>query len=165
MRRYETIIIADPDLTEEDRDIAFEKIQNLIANQEGFLVVLDKWGIRKLAYEIKKKNRGFYVRFDYCGTGVLVNEIERFSRIDDRILKYMTIVLEKDADVEKIKEEMIRVEAEKVEAEKAEAEKAEAKKEKADLDTSESEEEKNIVEMKSETDENVSLNNSEPEKL
>jgi small subunit ribosomal protein S6 len=47
---------------------------------------------------------------DYCGSGILVNEIERFFRIDDRILKYMTVVLNKDVDIETVKEEIARIE-------------------------------------------------------
>jgi small subunit ribosomal protein S6 len=72
---------------------------------DGFLVFTDDWGERKLAYDIKKRTRGYYVRFDYCGLSPLVDEIERFFRIDDRALKYMTVLLDKAADLEKIKEE------------------------------------------------------------
>ena len=112
MRRYETIIITDPDLSGEEREQLFERLKDLILQHEGFLVILDEWGTKKLAYEIKKKVRGHYVRFDYCGTEILVNEIERLSRIDDRILKYMTVLLEKNVDIEKIKEGVVQAETE-----------------------------------------------------
>jgi len=111
MRRYETIFIVDPDLSDEERPALFKKITDLIPKQDGLLVVFDEWGARKLAYEIKKTARGYYVRLDYCGTGALVDEIERIFRIDDRVLKYMTVMLEKDVDIEKIKEEVIQKEA------------------------------------------------------
>jgi small subunit ribosomal protein S6 len=75
------------------------------------LAFIDDWGTRKLAYEIKKKERGYYVRFDFCGTGAVVDEIERFFRIDDRVLKYMTVLLDKIADIEKIKEEVAAAES------------------------------------------------------
>jgi small subunit ribosomal protein S6 len=117
MRRYETIFIIDPDLSEEGRAPLFERLKDLFPQHNGLLVVIDEWGDKKLAYEIKKKARGYYVRLDYCGTGLLVNEIERFFRIDDRVLKYMTVLLEKDVDVESVKEEMAKAEAEKVQAE------------------------------------------------
>jgi len=117
MRRYETIFIIDPDLSEEGRAPLFERLKDLFPQHNGLLVVIDEWGAKKLAYEIKKKARGYYVRLDYCGTGLLVNEIERFFRIDDRVLKYMTVLLEKDVDVESVKEEMAKAEAEKVQAE------------------------------------------------
>jgi len=119
MRRYETIFIIDPDLSEEERTPLFERLKDLFPQHNGLLVVIDEWGAKKLAYEIKKKARGYYVRLDYCGTGVLVNEIERFFRIDDRVLKYMTVLLEKDVDVESVKEEMAKAEAEKVQPEQS----------------------------------------------
>lgn len=130
MRRYETIAILDPDLSEEGRAPLFDRLTDLIPAQNGFLVKLDEWGARKLAYDIKKKSRGYYVCIDLCGDGALVNEMERFFRIDDRVLKFMTIVLDKDVDLEAVKAEIAEAEAEakaKAEAEaKANAE-AEAK--------------------------------------
>jgi small subunit ribosomal protein S6 len=110
MRRYETIFIADNDLSEEDRSPIFEKLKDLIQQHGGLLVMVDEWGGKKLAYEIKKKARGYYVRLDYCGSGILVNEIERFFRIDDRILKFMTVLLDKDVDIETVKEEIAKIE-------------------------------------------------------
>ncbi len=114
MNRYETFIISDPDISDEKRASLFERINQLIPKENGFMVAIDEWGIKKLAYEIKKRIRGHYVRLDYCGTGTLVNEIERFSRIDDRVLKYMTVLLEKEADIDRIKEEIAKAEAEQV---------------------------------------------------
>jgi small subunit ribosomal protein S6 len=119
MRRYETIFIIDPDLSEEGRDPLFERLKDLFPQHNGLLVMVDEWGAKKLAYEIKKKARGYYVRLDYCGTGILVNEIERFFRIDDRVLKYMTVLLEKNVDIETVKEEITRAEAEKVQSDKS----------------------------------------------
>jgi small subunit ribosomal protein S6 len=102
MRRYETIFIINPDLTEDDRVSLLNRFKEIIPQQEGVLIQEDLWGVRKLAYEIKKKPRGFYARFDYCGTGKVVDELERFSRIDDRVMKYLTMQLDPEADVEKI---------------------------------------------------------------
>ena len=120
MRRYETIFILDPDAPEEQRGSVFGRLTDLMGQKAGLQVALDEWGAKKLAYEIKKKHRGYYVRLDYCGGGELVDEIERFFRIDDRILKYMTIVLDKDADIEQVKQEMADAAA-KVEAAAAKA--------------------------------------------
>ncbi|OQY58159.1 MAG: 30S ribosomal protein S6 [Desulfobacteraceae bacterium 4572_88] len=118
MRRYETIVITDPDLSDEDRGQLFERLKELIPGQDGFLVMFDEWGTQKMAYEIRKKIRGYYVRLDYCGTGDLVAEMERLFRIDDRVLKYMTILLDKDADLESLKQANAEAEAE-VEAKNA----------------------------------------------
>ena len=113
MRRYETIFIIDPDLSDEERAPLFERLKLLFPQLDGFLVEIDEWGARKLAYEIKKKARGYYVRLDYCGTGALVNEIERFFRIDDRVLKYMTVLVDPEVDLENLKAEIAKAEAEK----------------------------------------------------
>ena len=111
MRRYETIIIIDPDLSAEEREPVLARVKDVIAQQDGYLAFIDDWGTRKLAYEIKKKARGYYVRFDFCGTAAVVDEIERFFRIDDRVLKYMTVLLDKIAEIEKIKEEVAAAES------------------------------------------------------
>jgi small subunit ribosomal protein S6 len=112
MRRYEMIFISDPDVSDDDRKQLFEKTKDLIDSQGGFLVLFDDWGTKKLAYEIKKKPRGYYVRLDFCGDGSLVAEMERSFRIDDRVMKFMTIVLDKNADLEKIKQDLIAKEEE-----------------------------------------------------
>ena len=117
MRRYETIFIIDPDLSAEKREPVLERVKDVIAQQGGYLAFIDDWGTRKLAYEIKKKERGYYLRFDFCGTGAVVDEIERFFRIDDRVLKYMTVLLDKNADIEKIKEEVAAAESKAKKAE------------------------------------------------
>ena len=106
MRRYETIVILDPDLSKEAEGPFFDRVTDLIPQYKGELIETDDWGIRKLAYDIKKKNRGHYVRFDFCGDGALVDEMERAFRIDDRVMKYMTVLLDAEADPEAIKAEM-----------------------------------------------------------
>jgi small subunit ribosomal protein S6 len=135
MRRYETVIIVDPDLGEAERVPVFERVQEIIPQQGGLLVSLKEWGSKQLAYEIKKKKRGYYALFDFCGTGDLVNEMERYFRIEDRVLKYMTVLLDKEVDLEKVQEEMAAAERRRrEEAEKAEAE-ARAQAEKAQTET------------------------------
>jgi small subunit ribosomal protein S6 len=111
MRRYETILITDPDMAEEARKAITDRIGELMAAEGGSLIKQDDWGIRKLAYEIRKKPRGFYTLFDFCGQGALVDEMERQFRIDDRVLKYMTVLLDKEADLESIKAEMAAAES------------------------------------------------------
>jgi len=116
MRRYEQIVILDSDLSEDERSPVFDRLKELIPQYKGFLIDIDEWGQKKLAYEIKKKPRGYYAQVNFCGFGDLVDEMERFFRIDDRVLKYMTVLLDKEADVEAIKAEMVEKEAKKAEA-------------------------------------------------
>lgn len=111
MRRYESVFIADPEATEEQRDALFTRVRELIPQQGGYLVEFDEWGNQKMAYEVRRKRRGHYVRLDYCGMGPLVDELERFFRIDDRVMKYLTILLEKDVDVAALQQEKADAEA------------------------------------------------------
>jgi len=111
MRRYETIVIVDPDVPEDERNSLCDKIKDIILQQNGSLIEVEEWGVKRLAYEIRKKIRGYYLRLDYCGTGVVVDELERYFRINDRFLKFMTIMMADNADVEKIKEEIAAAKA------------------------------------------------------
>lgn len=111
MRRYETIAIIDPDIPEDDRTSLLTRIKEIIPQQDGVVFQEDLWGARKLAYLVKKKPRGYYARYDYCGMGNAVEELERFFRIDDRVLKYLTVLLDPNADVEKIQAEIAEAQA------------------------------------------------------
>ncbi len=111
MRRYETFIILDPDLSEDLRRPVIERAKDVMAQMGGTLLRVEEWGSRRLAYTIRKKERGFYVRFDFCGSGQLVNEMERFFRIDERVLKHMSVLLDSEPDLERIQEEMAKAEA------------------------------------------------------
>ena len=156
MRRYETFVIIDPDLSQDQREPLISKVEELITQMDGFLILTDDWGERKLAYNIKKKGRGYYVRFDYCGLAPLVNEIERFFRIEDRALKYMTVLLNADADLEKIKEEKA--------AKEAAAAQTAATENQSDLDNAlEEDQEKKLApaEEKAKTDEDVPSSETE----
>ena len=91
MRRYETIFITYADLPEEDINGLLARYSAIITDRQGIVIKIDKWGKRKLAYEINKQSRGFYVLMDFAGASAIVTEIERNLRIGDHILKYMTV--------------------------------------------------------------------------
>jgi small subunit ribosomal protein S6 len=110
MNHYETIFIIDPDTTDADREGIMGKARSTFSQKNGELLLIDNWGVRKLAYEIEKKKQGRYVRLDYCGDGHLVDELERNFRLDYRVLKFMTILIDKDADVDALKAAMIPAE-------------------------------------------------------
>lgn len=102
MRRYETIFIIRPSAGEEEINRVVESTSQIILDDKGSIIELNKWGMKKLAYLIKKESLGYYVYCDFAGTPAAVAEIERKFRIDDLVLKYLTI---KTAD--SIKEEEI----------------------------------------------------------
>ena len=98
MRKYETIYIVKPDLTEDDLKSVTEKVQEVISGMNGEVKKLEDWGVRKLAYLINKFPRGryFYLRFD--AGAELVAELERRLRLDDRVLRYQSVKLEKEPE-------------------------------------------------------------------
>lgn len=112
MRKYETVFISDPDLQDQTRTELFDKVRNIISRENGVLLDFDEWGSKKLAYEIKKKLRGYYVCMTYGGDGALVKELERNLRLSDGIMKYMTILLSDHSTAE----ELVREAAEAKEA-------------------------------------------------
>ena len=105
MRKYETVFILDPDVKDQARTDLFDRVKNIITKENGILLDFDEWGNKKLAYEIKKKLRGFYVCITYGGTGSLVKELERNLRLSDDVLKFMTLLLSDDVTVEQLEEE------------------------------------------------------------
>lgn len=108
MRTYETVFILDPDLTEDDTEKAIKRVQTVIEGQKGKIVLVDRWGKRKLAYRVKKKVKGTYVRVVYYGEAKIVAVLERNLRIMEEALKFLTIILaatEIDISVEEKKEE------------------------------------------------------------
>jgi small subunit ribosomal protein S6 len=106
MRRYESVFIASPSLSQEDRQPVFDKLTKIISDGQGFLVKFDEWGLKSLAYEVKKQTRGYYVLVDFCGDGALVKELERNMNLDERLLKYMTVCTAEEVDMAAIQAEM-----------------------------------------------------------
>ena len=91
MRKYETIFILQPELSEDDIKSITSKAQDVISTYNGECFRMDDWGIRKLAYPIKKSARGryYYLRFD--GDSALIAELERRLRLDDKVLRYQSV--------------------------------------------------------------------------
>jgi small subunit ribosomal protein S6 len=104
MRKYETFFIIDPDLSDETTSAIDNKVQTIITSNAGEVLTYVPWGKRKLAYAIRKRTRGLYVLMEYCGGSQLVAELERNLRIDERILKFITVMLEERYDPEKERE-------------------------------------------------------------
>jgi small subunit ribosomal protein S6 len=118
MRRYETIFIIRPTIAEDEITGIIEKVNSIIEADGGTFIKIDKWGLKKLAYLIKKESQGHYVYVDYASISASVAEMERIFRIDDRILKYLTVKLADSCDPDAIKE-LLAQEEQAAEAEEA----------------------------------------------
>jgi small subunit ribosomal protein S6 len=101
MRKYETFFIVDPDLPDETNSVVDSKVQSIVSANGGEVLIYTPWGKRKLAYPIRKRTRGLYVLMEYSGGPDMVAELERNLRIDERILKFITVKLDDRFDPEK----------------------------------------------------------------
>jgi small subunit ribosomal protein S6 len=106
LRRYETIFIIPADLTEDEINALIERYQSIITKNKGMVIKVEKWGKRKMAYEIKKQIRGFYVLMDLVSVAAVITELERNFKIDEKILKFMTIKKEEGVDLKEIEKEI-----------------------------------------------------------
>ena len=93
MRHYETTFILRPNLGEDQFTEIIDRTSGIITDDGGTVINVDRWGIKRLAYEIEKEVQGYYVNLNYAAPGKTVSEIERIFRIDDRLLRYLTIKL------------------------------------------------------------------------
>ena len=93
MRKFETLLLLSPELSAKDRDALLETLTGIIEREGGAMVTVDQWGMRDLAYPVRKLMRGFYVRLEYTGPAPLVAELERNIRITDGIFKFVSVKL------------------------------------------------------------------------
>jgi len=130
MRLYETGLIFNPQLEEAEYDNQINKVTNLIESNSGKIEKIDRWGVRNMAYEIKKMTQGFYVFFYYTSSPEVPLVIENVMRINEDCLRFLTIRPDYQIDFGTQQESAPRVESEKpvktanVEADKEKSEEA-----------------------------------------
>lgn len=122
MRHYETTYILRPNIGEEQFTEIIDRTNALITNDNGTIISVDRWGMKKLAYEIKKEVQGYYVNVNYAAPGHTIEELERIFRIDDRLLRFLTIKLNESMDEAAITLEKDRIAEEAAAIEAAESE-------------------------------------------
>ena len=103
-RIYEELFIIRPDATDEEIDPFLEQIKHTITEGKGTVDKVDKWGVRRLAYRVKKRNEGIYVLIQFAAGPDVVKEVERRMRVSDLILKFINVRIdEKLKKIEKRK--------------------------------------------------------------
>ncbi len=132
MREYETTLIIQPEISEEGSNAILARLDGILEKQGEIRLLCENVGKRKMAYEINKFNKGHYYLLSYLGEGKAVPEIERTLRLDESVLRFLTIqVSDHVADVEARKAEAAEFERQQTQraAEKAarEAEEEEAR--------------------------------------
>ena len=109
VREYETVFILRSDVLDEERTKVLNRMNGIIEKLDGTILMQEEWGKRKLAYKIQKSAYGIYYYLRYLGYNDMVAEIERNLRILEPVIKYMTVKLGDDVDVDKCKEEAAKI--------------------------------------------------------
>jgi len=91
LRKYEVIFILRPDLDEEKNTEVIEKFKALIESHGGEVLKLDKWGKRRLAYEVKDYREGLYILIQMKAESKVATELDRVFKITDEVLRHMII--------------------------------------------------------------------------
>lgn len=91
MRKYEVVFVLRPDLDEEKHTAVIEKFKSLVESHGGEILKVDKWGKRRLAYEVKDLREGFYVIFQMNAETKVAAELDRVSKITEEVLRHLII--------------------------------------------------------------------------
>src|SRR6266446_9103747 len=94
MQNYESVVIVRSTLSEEEINAVLAKIREMIEKAGGTVLQAEGWGKRRLAYEIQREKKGAYLLFRFQADGKLIAQLEHQYRLDETILKFITVRLE-----------------------------------------------------------------------
>ena len=97
MNQYETVFILTPVLSDEQMKEAVKKYEDHLTGRGAEIIHEENWGMKKLAYPIQKKSTGFYQLVEYKAEGDLIADVETEFRRDERVLRFLTVKLDKHA--------------------------------------------------------------------
>jgi len=97
MQQYESVIILTPLLSEDAAKEAIAKFKDILTEGGAEIIAEDNWGLRKLAYPIQKKTTGFYHLTEFKAPGELIKKLEVEYKRDERVMRFLTISLDKHA--------------------------------------------------------------------
>src|SRR5690606_9017791 len=96
-KQYETVFILTPVLSEAQVRDAVDKFRTVLKDNGATFLNDEDWGLRKLAYPIQKKNTGFYHLLEYTAPGTAIEVLNTEFRRDERVIRDLTVVLDKHA--------------------------------------------------------------------
>ena len=99
MRIYEELFIVDPNAEDDEIDAVIAQAEGIITEAGGKIDKVDKWGKRRLAYQVKKRAEGFYVLMQFSADAQIVRELERRLRVHELVLKYLTVRIDEKLKV------------------------------------------------------------------
>lgn len=107
MANYESVLIARQDLGASQVNSIVEDLSSVIKKEGGEVVRVDNWGLKNLAYRIKKNRKGHYVILNIAAPASAIAEYERVMRVNEDIIRYMTIKVEEFSSVNSDKESAV----------------------------------------------------------
>ncbi len=103
MRLYETTFITDSRLPESEIEAEIKRVEDTITTGGGEIVETQRWGVRRLAYEIEKQKQGYYAHFLYKAEPEIPSHLETGFRVNEKIIRFLTVVSEVDLEVRRKK--------------------------------------------------------------
>ena len=97
LNHYETVFIMTPVLSEEQMKETVKKFEGILLEKGAEIVHQENWGLRQLAYPIAKKTSGFYHLFEFVAEGSVVKDLELQYRRDEKVMRYLTVSMDKHA--------------------------------------------------------------------
>ena len=104
MRYYEMIFILHPNIPEEELSVVTEKVTAVIDRNKGEVIKLDNWGKKRCAHTIKKCTKGYFFLLYFMATPAILQELDKTLRYNEKVLRYQTVIVEKDK-IEALKKE------------------------------------------------------------
>lgn len=95
MREYESVFVLNPSVEDAQVDAEVEKIREFLAGQNSEITEIQKWGRRKLAYEVGKNKEGIYTLIRFQAESGVPTELDRRYRLNENMLRYLTVLYEK----------------------------------------------------------------------
>ena len=112
MANYESVLIARQDLGASQVNSLVESLSEVLKKEGGEVVKVDNWGLKNLAYRIKKNRKGHYVLLDIVAPASAISEYERLMRLNEDVIRYMTIKVDEFNNNMATDEDIAAVEAE-----------------------------------------------------
>jgi len=97
MQFYESIFIVRPSLTDEDTNKIIERMKGVVEKSGATILKTENWGRKKLAYEVKRERKGTFVYLYFRSEGSVISELERSYRLEDSVIKFLTVRLDQEA--------------------------------------------------------------------
>lgn len=97
MQLYESIFVIRPSLSDEATSQIIEKMKGVLEKSGASLLKFENWGKKRLAYEVKRERKGTFVYVNFKSEGSVVSELERSYRLEDSVIKFLTVRLEQEA--------------------------------------------------------------------